>query len=684
MTSHPRRLDPIALGLGAAALLAALPVSWPAALHAAWLAAALAIAPGWLVSPLLAPDARTVRRALLALTLSPFLVGAPAAVLVGSGLKVAATARGILIAVALLGLLRALRPGPTSPRGESGRAPIWIAALSWAGLVAALLAMNPWLAPRADGWFHAAVTLQVLERGLPPEDPFFAGLRLLYFWGYHVWTALWLGVAPRLSVWTPMILLNVTASVGVVLGACVIARRLGAGARGIWLTAVLTVFGYAPFSWVLALLRITTGSVTGAEEAQRLLSYGVGPVLTTLNPGTPHVSMVFFGDKFLILTPLALGMAVFAALIVAFLDFVAQPSVRRGVLLALLEGAALFFHSVVGWAGALVAGAWWWWALWRARQPKERGLTRALRSLPVAFAAAALILLPYLAATTLGKQQGVGWGLSLPSLAAWLVAGALLVPPGLIWLATRGRTVGPARELLGVSVILSGGALLIGLPLFNQVKLFNLLFLVLAAPAALGWLALLDRLGTAGRRVLAAVLALAIAPTTALCLWGFVTESGQTLRGWQRPATAAERAGFEWVRDRTASDAVFVDRTLTLDLTVHAGRSTLWGGDEWEKNWGYPRPALALRRRAVAQLGRGDPPSPDVATFLGGLGREVIVVARRIGSADADTLFRRPSRAYPWSGLPPEFEPLYQNPDIAFYRWARERGDAVSGRERMR
>src|SRR6185503_5572933 len=103
---------------------------------------------------------------------------------------------------------------------------------AWTLLVGLLLAIHPALLQRADGWFHAAVTLQVAQRGLPPEDPFFAGLRLLYFWGTHAWAALWLTLAPRIPVWAPLAALQIAAALACPLAVGVLASRLGAS-RGV-------------------------------------------------------------------------------------------------------------------------------------------------------------------------------------------------------------------------------------------------------------------------------------------------------------------------------------------------------------------------------------------------------------------------------------------------------------------
>jgi hypothetical protein len=681
-----RRLEAVSLGIAVAAGLAALPVHWPTWFHVVLLTATLVVGPGWLLAPALVPERGHTHRALLALALSPFLAAAPAAALMWLRVPAAPAARAVFGVVAVVALLRARRGGQPAP-AEPEAGACWIPALAWSALVAGLFVANRWLAPRGDGWFHASVALQIGQRGLPPEDPFLAGLGLLYFWGAHVWGALWLGTAPGLSVWTPLVVLNLSGAVAVVLGACLLARRLGAGRRAIWLTSLLTVFGYAPFSWLAVVLRLGLGRVVGSAEARQLLGNGVVPVLAALDPGTLHVSLVFFGDKFLILTPFAAGLGVFAALVIAFLDFVASPDLRRGVTLGLLEAAALFLHSVIGWAAALMAAAWWGWAAARARGPAAAGSRRVLLPLMAVFAAAACSLAPYLAATTLGKQQQLGWGLTMASVKSWLVAGALLVPAGFAWLGSRGP--GPARELLGLAAALSLAGLCLRLPFENQVKIFNLLFLVLAAPAALGWLALRDRLPLAGRRALTAAAWLAIAPTAALCLWGFATEAGQTSVNWQRATRAGEAAGLAWIRAHTAPEAVVADRAAGLDLTVHAARSALYGGEDWGSNWGYPDSALALRRRAAIELGSGRPASPQTRSFLRALGREVIVAQRRDSRdwrvrvrdegeqayAGSRVSVMHPAAGmpveppFPWRPMPAGLRPLYANREIALYRW---------------
>ena len=641
---------------GIIALLALLP-AWPPALHAALLAVALAWLPGALAARVLAPDRGPAWRTLLALVLSPALTGALAAAMLAAGVPLPRAASLVVAAVGLAALTVAAVAARTPHRvglhdpGDQG-AP-WAAASIWAAIVAALLIGNPALRPRHDGSFHAAIALQILERGVRLDHPYLAGLPIHYFWGVHVWAAMWLALAPALSVWTPFIACNLGAAFAAMLGVGLIARRLGADRRGTTAAAILAVVGYAPFFWLVPWLRAAVGVDYAPAQIRGLLTDGgTGTFYNALNFRVLHVSMVFFGDKFLIPTQFSLGMAGFCALALAMLDAIQRPRARPLMAVAALEGAALFIHTFVGYVGVIVAGAWSAWAAWRSRVPAERALRRAVFALPAAVAVAVVARWPDLAAPTPGKRQDTALGLHQISVTTWLGAGAVLVPPALVWLWRRRRGPGPARELLGFVLILSVAGLVLWLPSNNQSKIFNLLFLVVAAPAALAWLEWHDRLARPWRAALLIVLSLGTLPGTLLGFHAYAAESARHAPAYMRPISDEERAGWAWVRAHTPASAVMID----LDGEYHgamAGRSVLWV-PEWE--WTHPgEETLVLRRGVVSALRSGVAPRPDQAEFLAGLGREIIVVAHA----------KSPRGLEP----PPGTRPLFRNAAIAFFRW---------------
>jgi hypothetical protein len=597
-------------------------------------------------------------------------------------------ARLVLLLLALVSIAVALK-GPARSAGSTGEREIWLPAVVWAALAAVVLIANRNLVPRSDGWFHAAVTLQISTRGLPPEDPFFAGLRLLYFWGTHAWAALWLALQPRLSVWTPLVCLNLSGAIATLLGIGLLARRLGATPWGIRMGVLLATLGYAPFAWGWIAGRAVTGQVHGFAEIERRVGAGIGPALGAMGTGLLHLSMVFFGGKFLVLTPFGLGLGIFLAFLIASIEFGIDPSRRTGIALALFIACALFVHAFVGFCCIALAGGWWAWILVndrfgrrtivdRAGKTAEewkrgvsggdgsadlrivpRGRRPVLLLLPFAVLAGVLLVSPYLVSILAGKQGQLASGFSLRAVATWLWGGALIVPAGMLWL-WRARESSGARLILGLSLLVTVAALTIDPSDNNQSKFFNLLFLMLAAPAGQAWVDSLARLSRARRALVILVLSAATLPTAFLSVWAYVCEPGARMEQDREPASL-EREAYEWARKNTPPEAIFVEDSGRRDAAVLAARSVLWGGDAWAKKWGYPAEALMIRSKAVRELLADGGRSSDVDAFLDSLGRPIVIVLRTTddrGSPAGRSVLPAPASFGP---------PIYQNAGMTLY-----------------
>uniref|UniRef100_A0A832I6C3 Glycosyltransferase RgtA/B/C/D-like domain-containing protein n=1 Tax=Eiseniibacteriota bacterium TaxID=2212470 RepID=A0A832I6C3_UNCEI len=648
---------PWPLVLAVLAALAATAGRLPAPAAVVAIAVTFGFTPGWIAARHLAPGARPAFVTLLALVVSPLLVGGPAAAALALGAAPAAVARALAWTLAALALVP---PPLPSEQQEPETAVPWLAGGAWVAVTLAFLIGNGVLVTRADGWFHAAVVTQIVQRGMPVEDPFFAGLKLLYHWGYHLRAALWLVLAPGLSVWAPLLSPQVAGALATMIGLTLLAQRLGADARGQAAAAALAVFGYVPFGWLWLLLRAAFGEARGAEELARMLGGGATTVLEAMSPGALGASLSFFGDKFFVPTPFALGYAAFLAFVLVLLDLIERPRLRGWVLLALVQAAALFLHPVLGWANLLMAAGWGAWTLARARRPWERYLRVALVGLALAAAAAVVLVFPYLRVTSAGEARAVSWGLSAAAARTWLLAGGLFVLPGMLWLARRSAAPGPARELWGLAIALTCAALLLHLPAGHQSKLFNLLFVLLAAPAALKLVVWWDARRGARRAAMAAFLAIATLPTVALSMWGFASESLQRSPTSEAPRHASVREAYAWAARHTPADAVFVDPEERLGMAVIAGRSALWGGERWVERWGYAEAGLARRRRAVLELSRGEV-SEETRRLLRELGRPVVLVHRKFRHAGDAARLAAPSKEL-WSLL-------YENEGVALYRW---------------
>ncbi|MCC6652673.1 MAG: hypothetical protein IT348_16090 [Candidatus Eisenbacteria bacterium] len=643
-----------------AAALSAAAGALPAPLAAFALALAWGWAPGAVLAPLLLPRGSRALRALAALALSPFLTGAPFSALVAAGvpLHAAAVAVSALVAVAALAVALGARGRAAPARRAAGDGAAFAVAAAWTALAAVLLVGNTLLPLRSDGWFHAAVTAQIAARGVPPEDPYFAGLRLLYFWGSHAWASAWLVLAPRLEPWTPLMALNLSGAFAVVLGVGAIAQRLRANAAGVTLACLVALLGYSPFAWGMIVGRAFTGNVLGWADVVHQAGHGIDPVLATMATGQLHGSLAFFGDKYLVLTPFGMGLALLALVVCAALELLESPSARAATALGLALAATLFVHTVVGYAALLLCATWFAIAVARALAGSRDGAA-ALVPLALAVIAAVLLLSPYLAEITLGKRGQLSVGMGRKALYSFVVGGAFYVPAGFAWLAARARRDAAALALLVPGLLVAGLALALRLPENNQSKFLNLLFLLLAAPAALGIQSALARIPERARVAAAGFLLLAALPNLALACWGFAGEIGIGVHAWR--ATSAQREACEWARAHTPRDAALCDPIVARDLLVHGARSVFWGGPYGERDWGYDPADLAARRALVSELALGRDPAGAAAALLAAQQREVVLVAR---AGAPDSIVSRAAI----EARPDRFEPLWSNEAMAFYR----------------
>jgi hypothetical protein len=100
-----------------------------------------------------------------------------------------------------------------------------LAIAGWLGYILSLEILNPRLVPSWHGFLHTAITRRFPAPGLIPENPFFAGEPLKYYWFFHWMGA---GVSRALGV-DPLTALRLLVLLGLVLltlAAGLIGRRL--------------------------------------------------------------------------------------------------------------------------------------------------------------------------------------------------------------------------------------------------------------------------------------------------------------------------------------------------------------------------------------------------------------------------------------------------------------------------
>ncbi|MGH7820588.1 MAG: DUF2298 domain-containing protein, partial [Candidatus Binatia bacterium] len=147
------------------------------------------------------------------------------------------------------------------PPTRGGRASLlrfWLAvggaAAAAVGVVAVIQARNPRVLVSWHGFLHAAIVNRSLSDSLPPENPFFAGETLPYYWFHHLVAA---GVAAIVGVDPIRALQIVTLSslaLLVVSAGAIGRRRFGSTAAGL-LIGWLALAGANPLGPLIALAK---------------------------------------------------------------------------------------------------------------------------------------------------------------------------------------------------------------------------------------------------------------------------------------------------------------------------------------------------------------------------------------------------------------------------------------------
>ncbi len=637
---------------------------------------------------------RLTERFLLALALAPFVLALPT---LGFALLVRLLPVGwCLWPVEFVWAVVALWPrrprpagaDPAEPLPERGHGFPAIAgvatAIGAAVLVGAVALSVPFVRMWSDAWFHAGATIEIAIRGVPPQDPNFAGVPLYYPWFYHFLLAL-LGAATGASPFHQMALVNVWAAVVVVLAAAQLTYRAFGRAAAMWV-GVIAVLGLDPFGWAYLLVRATMGETTGLPQAMQMLGTGIGALVELSYRFPPwHVSLLNRFWTGTALTPaIALGVAT-AWSVARALERPSRPAWMRTLALAL---ATFAFHPAYAAIAVAFLGAG---IVWAALGERRRGVAISLLgALAIAFALA----IPYVRAcsvpeTTTGVKLGLYhrnlWSLLLSIGPWWLVA----APAWWVALNAGGETGGgTARRFCAASALLAvAGSAVIVLPDFNSDKLFYLAWVSLVPLVAAGWVWWCDRLRlpTVARLALAAAL---IVPTAALYTYGTAIDPRSPSVLIRGPAsdpgrpleTIDEEEGYQYLRERLPDEVVVIEKprpTVNEPVAVLAERRVFCGSldiylsNHFDDGRATSRPMVALmeefrvRRGIQAALFDTGVLDEQQGQYLAGFSAPLYLLLRRSELPDAV-----------WNGFMarPEWNEEFANGEMRIYRLKVRRG----------
>lgn len=550
---------------------------------------------------------------------------------------------------------------------------------------------RPWIRMRADSWFHAAVVSVIQRGGVPPEDPYFAGMRLQYMWFFH-----WLlaGLERLLPVGTFWLMVVVNGAA--LLALCLVTARLGrrlagtlgeggpapipaapavaappsperpAGrspafpgppvARVAWLSALVMPLGLGVLFWLFMPFRVPqalfghTGSLDQLAGKFRLTPLDVP---TTRAFMSDFGSCPFFLNKFMVGTAYGLALLALVGYLDALIDYLSRPRFRPLLLAALMLLATLLFHPVVGLTAVAVSGLTG--VVLFGLGPNRGGLhMRQAMQWGGAAAVAFAVATPYLRSVTHGKpaEQLVPFHFDLVNMIGIVVGCSFVMlaavgPLRRAW--ASGRVPNRFYALWCVMTFVFGTV--IRLPGPNTTDKFTyLVYVPLVAPAAIGLA------GWARTRGRVALLLLLLAPAN---LIGWAGYWGDPDRSARPPDLAA---AYGWLARSTPADAVTLDNHDRCDLLVLVPRSQYWGRQAYADQWGYDRYEMD-RRRTLRDVvyDPARPVTPADLERLGKLKRPVFVLWRQddfTSEADFTKL----------DATPDLFERVFDSPTVRVYR----------------
>lgn len=576
---------------------------------------------------------------------------------------------------------------PVSARDER-RAVLWAAA-SAALLCATIVALHrasPRTAISAHGMLHSALVGQILEHPsrLPPENPFFAGETVLYYWVFHALGAA-IAAATGLDPLRSLELLVLLGALALVAGCAAFARSLYGRAAAGPFVALLVLAGAKPFAIAIVTWRRLAN---GPEIFEGEYLWGlVHPVMRAMRLFDPYSLWGPLLNFFYNITSRPLAIASLAVVVALLHAVLARGGLARAAGLALATAACssfsmLFGVSSVGALGAAVAGLA---VLGRVRaHPDALGASLAARA-PLALGALATGFA--LSIPTFSNILGGGAGGSLsPASAAEakeallaMAESACLALPAAIFAAASAR--GPRRDFLTVLVaatlVYMAGSTVVSIPMGSQNNFFHAALVPLGM-AASG--ALVDERGRVIARR-AAIAVLLCAPTALLITAAYVgrppvplgSEHGELRR---LPPGAPIPRLHDWIRANTPRDAVVVvDPTPpiramsgnTNELPALTGRSLFTLRRTHYIVWDH---ADVDRRIAIARaLVAGEPISADDRRYVAALGREVFVLIDGLGATAAPEVRAAADAAYG--------APVFADGPIALYRFDPARGETA-------
>jgi hypothetical protein len=558
----------------------------------------LAVAPGFAVSRWLAPHERNWLTACRALFLSPLITGVLAMGLLFLGIPPAPAGAAIAVVAFLAAFITLGFQEPfRSPSPWERRLVLWCLVLAATILIPH--AASEAIRARSDAWFHTAVVLEMKARGIPPGDPYFAGLPLNYAWFHHVVLLVWSSMAGA-RAYDVGGLVNAGWLVSLAGGVYSLSRRAGRPSREAFFAAVFVPVGLsAAFTlWLpVKVLRAFLGETGGVEHLRYLFDMTPFGFERVYHLTSSWGSVPALVNKFLVMTVYTGAVTGAVWVMEGLVGLIAvdrrrRHARRRALGLWWAVAAAVFgcwvLHPAV--AVAVVGSAALAGMILLARPgPVLRRVVMVAAGAVLLGTAAAY---PVLGMSVTRAGHGLPFGFDPAAAAAIAISSTAALLLGVPGLRRIPGWKGAPRTFLVLCWTTMVASLAVALPPPNTADKMAFVFYLMPAVSA-GWV--LGRWWYGSRRtgrvaLVWAGLLLLLVPVNALYVAAVWFER-------DRPAVpAAEGELYAVLAAETPPDAVILDTAERDDVLVRVPRRQFWGREPYARQWGYDPMHMSVRR----------------------------------------------------------------------------------------
>lgn len=461
------------------------------------------------------------------------------------------------------------RAADDAPKDEPGRTPgrrgEIALALAMTALTLLPLARSERVRASVHGFLHASILYAITDRGVPPENPFFAGETIRYYWTWHAGEAAVChvgGIDPTVAFAAS----NAFALLAMLLFLGRLGRHLSSHPGSGPLGMILGFLGMNPLgAWFFSANAAARPEFQGLDK----LADGVNPImyLVALAAG-PDERISATLTKFLNVSSFPHSLALLVAAWLLLAQTAARPSYVQATLAALATAGCIALSPITGLTGGLALGAAALLALLLSRlcAACRAGTSGALFTAG-ALAGGLVLAIPFVLLGGAGKG-GETIGLE-PTKDKLMALGLALGPILVLALPALWRAVlrGPSgRRILALSTVpLMLMAVVIWFPVASEYKLVRMAAPLLGAFAAATIADALRNKRPAVRIAIAALCCAPFVPTNAIAWRAYQAHSHAALPFHAEGIDLVPDDGawsltetYQWLRRSTPEDAVLL------------------------------------------------------------------------------------------------------------------------------